>query len=110
MLQIILRSLKKAAPLLVRVSFLMGFFWLIFAIIGVHSFKSSLSRQCTWINPEDPTNFSAAYTPSMSFCGGHLNPTSGEAEPWVASRAKNNLSAEFLEPATSAKGFLCPRG
>jgi hypothetical protein len=111
MLQIILRSLKKAAPLLVRVSFLMGFFWLIFAIIGVQSFKSSLSRQCTWINPEDPTNFSAAYTPSMSFCGGHLNPTSGQAEAWVWSRDKNNLSAEFLTSNPgSAKGFLCPRG
>jgi hypothetical protein len=111
MLQIILRSLKKAAPLLVRVSFLMGFFWLIFAIIGVQSFKSSLSRQCTWINPEDPTNFTAAYTPSMSFCGGHSNSTTGQAEAWVYSKVKNNLSAEFLTAgATSAKGFLCPRG
>jgi voltage-dependent calcium channel len=43
---IILRSLKKAAPLLVRVAFLMSFFWLLFAIIGVQSFKASLSRQC----------------------------------------------------------------
>ena len=109
-LQIILRSLKKSAPLLVRVSFLMGFFWILFAIIGVQSFKSSLSRQCTWINPEDPTNFAAAYTPSMSFCGGHLNPTTGKAEPWVSSPTKN-LSSEFLVPgANSAKGFICPRG
>jgi hypothetical protein len=88
----------------------MGFFWLLFAIIGVQSFKSSLSRQCTWINPEDPTNFSAAYTPSMSFCGGHLNATTGAAEPWVYSPTKN-LSREFLfAGAQSAKGFLCPRG
>ncbi|KAK3310294.1 Ion transport protein-domain-containing protein [Chaetomium strumarium] len=107
---IILRSLKKSAPLLVRVSFLMGFFWLLFAIIGVQSFKSSLSRQCTWIDPEDPTNFSAAYTPSESFCGGHLNATTGEAEPWVAAPT-GNLSREFLVPgAQSAKGFVCPRG
>ncbi|KAK4158205.1 Ion transport protein-domain-containing protein [Chaetomidium leptoderma] len=107
---IILRSLKKAAPLLVRVSFLMGFFWLLFAIVGVQSFKSSLSRQCTWINPEDPTNFDAAYTPSMSFCGGHLNTTTGKADPWVISITKN-LSSEALVPgATSAKGFICPRG
>ncbi|KAL2020188.1 hypothetical protein VTK56DRAFT_8712 [Thermocarpiscus australiensis] len=107
---IILRSLKKSAPLLVRVSFLMGFFWLLFAIIGVQSFKSSLSRQCTWLDPEDPTNFSAAYNPDMSFCGGHLNPTTGEPEPWVSSPTKN-LSSEFLVPgAQSAKGFICPRG
>ncbi|AEO65760.1 uncharacterized protein THITE_2113147 [Thermothielavioides terrestris NRRL 8126] len=109
---IILRSLKKSAPLLVRVSFLMGFFWILFAIIGVQSFKSSLSRQCTWINPEDPTNFSAAYTPSKSFCGGYLNSTTGKEEPWVFSSSPTmNLSSEFLRPgAKSAKGFICPRG
>ncbi|KAH6854398.1 Ion transport protein-domain-containing protein [Chaetomium sp. MPI-CAGE-AT-0009] len=107
---IILRSLKKSAPLLVRVSFLMGFFWLLFAIIGVQSFKSSLSRQCTWINPEDPTNFAAAFTPDLSFCGGHLNATTGDTEPWVLSPTKN-LSAEFLIPgAKNAKGFICPKG
>ncbi|TVY46139.1 Calcium-channel protein [Lachnellula subtilissima] len=47
---IILRSLKKAAPLLVNVSFLIGFFWLLFAIIGVQSFKSSFDRQCVWVD------------------------------------------------------------
>ncbi|VBB72796.1 Putative calcium-channel protein [Podospora comata] len=109
---IILRSLKKAAPLLVRVSFLMGFFWLIFAIIGVQSFKSSLSRQCTWLNPEDPTNFDITYSPSMSFCGGYLNATTGKAEPWVYSNSPTrNLSEEFLvKGAQNSKGHVCPRG
>jgi hypothetical protein len=90
----------------------MGFFWILFAIIGVQSFKSSLSRQCTWINPEDPTNFEAGYTPSMSFCGGHINTTTGQASPWVMSTSPTrNLSSEFLKPgAQSAKGFNCPRG
>ncbi|KAK3941855.1 calcium-channel protein cch1 [Diplogelasinospora grovesii] len=107
---IILRSLKKAAPLLVRVSFLMGFFWLLFAIIGVQSFKSSLSRECTWIDPQDPTNLSATYTPSMSFCGGFLNETTGATQPWVFS-TNGNLSLEFLQPgAPNAKGYICPRG
>ncbi|KAG9802751.1 calcium channel-like protein subunit Cch1, partial [Aureobasidium melanogenum] len=32
---VILRSLKKAAPTLLNVAFLTGFFWLLFAIIGV---------------------------------------------------------------------------
>lgn len=90
----------------------MGFFWLLFAIIGVQSFKSSLSRQCTWIDPEDPTNFDATFTPSMSFCGGHLNAVTGEPEPWVrVTSPTRNLSSEFLEPgAKSAKGYICPRG
>ncbi|KAL2269870.1 hypothetical protein VTJ83DRAFT_2054 [Remersonia thermophila] len=107
---IILKSLKKSAPLLVRVSFLMGFFWLVFAIIGVQSFKSSLSRQCTWIDPEDPTNMDKTYTPSFSFCGGHLNPVTGDPEPWV-SAPTGNLSRDALVPgAQNAKGYLCPRG
>ncbi|KAK3330311.1 Ion transport protein-domain-containing protein [Apodospora peruviana] len=109
---IILRSLKKAAPLLVRVSFLMGFFWLLFAIIGVQSFKSSLSRQCTWINPENPTSFNASYTPDMSFCGGYVNTTTNQTDSWVYSSSPDkNLSKEFLvSGGQRAKGYICPRG
>jgi len=86
----------------------MGFFWLLFAIIGVQSFKSSLSRQCTWINPEDPTNLSATYTPSMSFCGGHINQTTGENSPWVY--APNDDLSVLVPGAPNAKGYICPRG
>ncbi|KAH8889525.1 ion transporter [Thozetella sp. PMI_491] len=106
---IILRSLKKAAPLLVRVSFLIGFFWLVFAIVGVQSFKSSLSRQCTWIDPSDPTNLTATYSPDMSFCGGHLNNLTGIAEPWVYAQVPGDLQT-LANGTTSSKGFLCPRG
>lgn len=45
---VILRSLKKAAPLLANVALLIGFFWLVFAIVGVQSFKSSFRRRCVW--------------------------------------------------------------
>ena len=45
---VILRSLKRSAPTLLNVAFLIGFFWLLFAIIGVQSFKSSLRRTCVW--------------------------------------------------------------
>src|SRR4051812_5418728 len=86
----------------------MGFFWLIFAIVGVQSFKSSLGRQCTWIDPEDPSNFSASFTPSLSFCGGYLDATTGDTKPWVLAPS-GDLSK--LEPgARTAKGFICPRG
>ncbi|KAL3961588.1 hypothetical protein ACCO45_003111 [Purpureocillium lilacinum] len=80
---IILRSLKKAAPLLVRVAFLIGFFWLLFAIIGVQSFKSSFSRQCVWLDPQDPKNLSASYTNAGEFCGGYLSNETGHTMPWV---------------------------
>ncbi|KAK7989247.1 Transferase [Apiospora arundinis] len=104
---IILRSLKKATPLLLRVSFLILFFWILFAIIGIQSFKTSLSRQCVWINPEDPENVTAAYTNSEVFCGGYLA-LNGTPQPWVKMR-NDNLSD--LQPVpTHAKGYICPKG
>jgi hypothetical protein len=106
---IILRSLKRAAPLLVRVSFLIGFFWLVFAIVGVQSFKSSLSRQCVWIDPQDPTNITAAYSPDMSFCGGYLDNVTGQARPWIYPSVPGTLIG-LKDAATNAKGHLCPRG
>jgi voltage-dependent calcium channel len=109
---IILRSLKKAAPLLVRVSFLIGFFWLLFAIIGVQSFKSSLSRQCVWLDPEKPTDLSASFTNDFGFCGGHVrndsSPTPNIA-PWVFMDEPGDLTT-LRDGASSGKGFICPRG
>ncbi|POS87603.1 hypothetical protein EPUL_000935 [Erysiphe pulchra] len=103
---IILRSLKKAAPLLLNVSFLIGFFWLLFAIIGVQSFKSSLDRQCVWIDPNDPTNSTgSAYINSFQFCGGQYNITTGAHDPWVI-----GTLGDLSPGAESPKGFLCPRG
>ncbi|KAG6015069.1 hypothetical protein E4U54_004335 [Claviceps lovelessii] len=106
---IILRSLKKAAPLLVRIAFLVGFFWLLFAIIGIQSFKSSFSRQCVWQDPLDPTNLSATYTNEMEFCGGHLDNQTGKTLPWVKLTTPNSLEG-MVNGAMDGKGFICPRG
>ncbi|KAM0563811.1 hypothetical protein ACHAPJ_000017 [Fusarium lateritium] len=106
---IILRSLKKATPLLVRVAFLITFFWLLFAIIGVQSFKASLSRQCVWLDPLKPTDLDASYTNEDAFCGGYLNNETGETMPWL--KFNNSHSLTDLKNGTSdGKGFLCPRG
>lgn len=108
-MQIILRSLKKATPLLIRVAFLIGFFWLLFAIIGIQSFKESLSRQCVWLDPLDPTNKTASFTNSFAFCGGHLDNSTGEERPWVRPSNPDDLS-NLLSTGGSGKGFICPRG
>lgn len=92
---VILRSLKRAAPLLVNVGFLMGFFWLLFAIIGVQSFKSSLRRTCVW---KDPTGEQEDYT-TEQYCGGYLT-KNGTAMPWI--------SLNGLPGSDYQKGFLCP--
>lgn len=92
---VILRSLKKAAPLLLNVAILIGFFWLLFAIIGVQSFKSSLRRECLWTDPNNPNN---TYN-TFQFCGGWLN-ASGDPQPW--------LLPDGTPGAPSHKGYLCP--
>lgn len=105
---IILRSLKKAAPLLLRVSFLICFFWILFAIIGIQSFKTSLSRMCVWRDPMDPNNITASWTNDLVFCGGQLNNDTGQPEPWMLSPLG---TLEDLKPGTRVhKGFICPRG
>jgi hypothetical protein len=91
--------LKKAAPLLVNVAFLISFFWLLFAIVGVQSFKSSLRRSCVWIDPLGVSNF----TNAGQHCGGHLRdvPDALIPEPYISTLGI---------PPETAKGFLCPKG
>ncbi|KAH0544388.1 hypothetical protein GP486_008518, partial [Trichoglossum hirsutum] len=95
---VILRSLKKAVPLLVNVAFLIGFFWLIFAIIGIQSFKSSFRRTCVW---SDPLGIQPNYSVPFAFCGGQLNNKTGAPEPWVFPDGKPG--------ALKHKGYLCPQ-
>lgn len=94
---VILRSLKKAAPLLVHVAFLIGFFWLVFAVIGVQSFKGSLQRNCIWVDPE---GVQANYTQNLQFCGGYLDPNTRLAKPY--------LMPDGTPGARSPKGYICP--
>ncbi|KAH7114240.1 calcium-channel protein CCH1 [Dendryphion nanum] len=96
---VILRSLKKAAPLLLNVAFLISFFWLLFAVVGIQAFKSSFRRKCVWFDPLGGNN---NYT-TEQFCGGHL----------VRDPITNGLIKAPYKPARgnssgAAKGFLCP--
>ena len=95
---VILRSLKKAAPLLVHVAFLIGFFWLVFAVIGVQSFKGSLRRTCVWV---DPAGIQANYTQEFQFCGGYMDPKTGQARPY--------LLPDGTPGAKQPKGYICPQ-
>ena len=112
---VILRSLKKAAPMLANVAFLIGFFWLLFAIIGVQSFKSSFRRTCVWYenaadvlkNPDGLLMPNQTYVKNdpeniVQFCGGYLHPVSGEEKPWLKSNLRDNGSSTH-------KGYLCPK-
>jgi hypothetical protein len=93
--------LKKAAPLLVNVAFLISFFWLLFSIVGVQSFKSSLRRTCQWQG--GPTN-EHNYTNSEQFCGGHLLNQAGYHPVGYIPFGNNPPGPP------NGKGFLCPKG
>lgn len=101
---VILRSLKKAAPLLLNVALLIGFFWLLFAIIGVQSFKASLRRGCVWVDPSqnNPQNYTAnANSGNFQFCGGYIDASTNQAMPWLY---QDGSSSNVI------KGYLCPPG
>ena len=83
-----------------KVAFLIGFFWLLFAIVGVQSFKSSFRRRCTWIDPEGQNNF----TNMDQFCGGHLLNVPEYIE-------QGYIAAPGMPPGPAGgKGFFCPKG
>jgi voltage-dependent calcium channel len=94
--------LKKAAPSLVHVAFLICFFWLLFAIIGVQSFKSSLRRTCVWVDPTgQQSNYTLNTAPgNTQFCGGYVNATTHEPWPWRYADGRNGTDGH--------KGYLCP--
>ena len=113
-----MRSLKKAAPLLVNVAFLISFFWLLFAIIGVQSFKASFRRTCVWLNQTDTIvvgqtkgsdiaafeQFNWNAGANIQFCGGYINTTDKNAWPWLMTDQN-----DVLQTGTSGhKGYLCP--
>lgn len=92
---IILRAIHSAIPQLVDVSLFICCFWVIFGIIGVQSFKSSLTRHCQWTNPEDP---SETYLNSDLYCGSFIG--------------RDGFVRSFLERDGSSsgviKGYRCP--
>jgi len=97
----------------VNVSFLIGFFWLLFAIIGVQSFKGSFDRQCVWVDDNDlrPFNGSgSAWIQDFQYCGGQFNNNTGAHDRWLIADPNNAKNLEDLTVGTSSKGYLCPRG
>ncbi|KAI5956123.1 hypothetical protein CANMA_004570 [Candida margitis] len=92
----ILTACKSALPQLIDVSIFISFFWLFFGIIGVQSFKSSLTRHCVWTNPDDPSD---TYINSDSYCGSFIG---------IDGSKRSYLNRDGM-PSGVIKGFRCPR-
>ncbi len=92
----ILRSLKRAGPLLITVAYFLIFAAGIFSIIGVQSFRGSFRRQCTLTDPNNSTN-----TISLSQqCGGYLDPDTLQRFTY--------LGLDGTPAKVGAKGYICP--
>ncbi|KAI7862921.1 Ion transport protein-domain-containing protein [Spinellus fusiger] len=93
--KVILQSLKKATPLLRNVAFFVLFFFIIFAIVGVQSFKGSYLRRCVWTNPDNSTDIQIL----QQYCGGYY---------------QDNIEKPFKlldgRDGPWSKGFICPSG
>lgn len=95
-ISLILKSIKNGAPQLLDVILFLLYFWVLFAIIGVQSFKSSMRRTCVWTDPNDPSNM---YKNKKQYCGGYLEPGTLKKMPYIDIHG---------QPGDRAKGFLCP--
>lgn len=92
----ILTACRAALPKLIDVSIFIACFWLLFGIIGVQSFKSSLTRHCVWTNPLDPTE---TYVNSEQYCGSYID-LDGKAKPYLR---RDGTESSYV------KGFRCPK-
>lgn len=94
--RLILRSLKDATLQSNNVLLFLLCFWVLFSIIGVESFKTSLRRHCVW---ENPTNSSDIYINEFQFCGSYIDAITSEVRPYIN---------EFNINSQTIKGFTCP--
>ncbi|KAF8337378.1 Ion transport protein-domain-containing protein [Cantharellus anzutake] len=91
----IMRSLKRAAPLLVRVAMFILFAMILFSIIGVQSFKGSFRRTCQLV--VDGAQISNL---PISSCGGFIDPTTYDTLGYLVNG----------QPTNYTKGYVCPLG
>lgn len=92
----ILTACRAALPQLIDVSIFIACFWLLFGIIGVQSFKSSLTRHCVWTNPQNSTD---TFINSEQYCGSYTD-LDGTARPYLF---RDGTESSYV------KGYRCPK-
>ncbi|GEQ72872.1 hypothetical protein JCM33374_g6560 [Metschnikowia sp. JCM 33374] len=91
----ILMACESCIPQLIDVGIFIACFWVIIGMVGVQSFKSSLTRHCVWTNPNDA---SETFINANSYCGSYIG-LDGNAYPYI-DREGNHVG--YL------KGLRCP--
>lgn len=94
--RICLKGIRGAGSQCKEVTLFLLCFWVLFAIIGVQSFKTSLRRHCVWT---DPSNSANTFENEFQFCGSFLNANTKKPMPYLE---VTGLSS------SQTKGFSCP--
>jgi hypothetical protein len=98
--RVIFEALKKSGAKLGKVALFICFFWLLFAVVGVQTFKSSMKRSCVLYNTT--MDMSTSFVGQVQFCGGYLHIESDLviSHPWVKGDGKTH-------GAESHSGYIC---
>jgi len=98
----ITRDIRRIAQMSLLVGLLIAFYCLLFAIAGVHSFQSGLSRRCVWDGTRaDPTQSNMT---STQLCDrwSTMNGSEVVTMPW--------LNRDGLPALETYGGYICPVG
>lgn len=94
----ILKSLKHALPRMRDICLFIGYFWILFSLAGVQTFKSSFKRQCQYMDPNNSSNVFID-TNNYQFCGAWLD-SNGSPQPYLN---QDGSSSGYI------KGYFCPK-
>ncbi|CAI6339805.1 unnamed protein product [Periconia digitata] len=98
---VIIAALKDSSAKLAKVASFICFFWLLFGVIGIQTFHSSLRRSCVLpASPDLPTLATSQHNKDVQFCGSYvINDT---LHSW--------LRADGSPVDDRPRGYSCPRG
>lgn len=99
----ITRKIKRIALMVSLIALLIAFYCLLFAIAGVHSFGSGMSRRCVWDGTRaDPTQDNTTITTQLCDRWWTMKETEMIAMPW--------LNRDGLSAVETYGGYICPLG
>lgn len=91
--RVVLSAFKFAIPLLANVLIFIGFFLVVWSIVGLETFNGSMNRRCVYGD-----------TVTNQFCGSYLEPGTLKKLPYQYLDVINGT----LHNQTTAKGYTCP--
>ncbi|KAF2827057.1 hypothetical protein CC86DRAFT_350319 [Ophiobolus disseminans] len=101
---ILFGALRESGPKLAKVASFICFVWLLFAVVGVQIFKSSLRRSCIMSRTDPVETAAVRLEGKVQYCGGYVANITGSltSQPW--------LKDDGTPGALEHRGYICPLG